>query len=150
MKKIALSEHQARRTKLLSLMATNSICVIGATSTQTRSNDTEYNFRQDSYFWYLSGFNEPDATLILIKDSAGQTHVGISVLPKDEQAEIWHGRRLGADAAITSLAVDSAFDNTQLAAQLIDMFSGKTTVYSLFIQSHVKRAVDETIYIRRN
>ena len=145
MKKIALSEHQARRTKLLSLMATNSICVIGAASAQTRSNDTEYNFRQDSYFWYLTGFNEPDATLILIKDSAGQTHVGISVQPKDEQAEIWHGRRLGADAAINSLAVDSAFDNTQLTAQLIDMFSGKTTVYSLFIQSHVKRAVDETI-----
>ena len=145
MTKIALSEHQARRTNLLSLMANNSVCVIGSATEQTRSNDTEYSFRQDSYFWYLTGFNEPDATLILSKDDLGQTHVSLSVQPKDIQAEIWHGRRLGADAAMVTLGVDSAFENQQLSSQLNTYLSGQQTAYTLYIQTSVKQLVDEAI-----
>lgn len=78
--KIDISEHQTRRANLLSLMDHNSVCVVGSASAQTRSNDTDYSFRQDSYFWYLTGFDEPDATLILIKYADGQTHVFMSLL----------------------------------------------------------------------
>ena len=143
--KIDISEHQTRRANLLSLMDHNSVCVVGSASAQTRSNDTDYSFRQDSYFWYLTGFDEPDATLILIKYADGQTHVFMSLLPKDEQAEIWHGRRLGAQAAIAKLALDNAFDNSQLEDQLANILSNKQTVYSLYIQTSVKKLIDQTI-----
>lgn len=75
MTKIALSEYQTRRAAILSQMLPNSACVVGSAQSVTRSNDTEYVFRQDSYFWYLTGFDEPNSTLILLKDKIGRAHV---------------------------------------------------------------------------
>ena len=134
MTKIALSEYQTRRAAILSQMLPNSACVVGSAQSVTRSNDTEYVFRQDSYFWYLTGFDEPNSTLILLKDTLGQTRQVICCQPKDTQAEIWHGRRLGCDAAVATLGVDEAFSSDTLAQTLFSLFSGVDTVYSLFTQ----------------
>ncbi len=134
MTKIALSEYQTRRAAILSQMLPNSACVVGSAQSVTRSNDTEYVFRQDSYFWYLTGFDEPNSTLILLKDTLGQTRQVICCQPKDTQAEIWHGRRLGCDAAVATLGVDEAFSSDTLAQTLFSLFSGVDMVYSLFTQ----------------
>lgn len=134
MTKIALSEYQTRRAAILSQMLPNSACVVGSAQSVTRSNDTEYVFRQDSYFWYLTGFDEPNSTLILLKDTLGQTRQVICCQPKDTQAEIWHGRRLGCDAAVATLGMDEAFSSDTLAQTLFSLFSGVDTVYSLFTQ----------------
>jgi Xaa-Pro aminopeptidase len=144
MTKIALSEYQTRRSAILAKMQPNSVCVIGSAQLVTRSNDTEYVFRQDSYFWYLTGFDEPDSVLFLLKDAQGQTRQVISCQPKDALAEIWHGRRLGCVAAVAMLGVDEALSSEALTQTFTQLFSGVDIVYSLFIQP-IKSQIDECI-----
>jgi Xaa-Pro aminopeptidase len=144
MTKIALSEYQTRRSAILAKMQPNSVCVIGSAQLVTRSNDTEYVFRQDSYFWYLTGFDEPDSVLFLLKDAQGQTRQVISCQPKDALAEIWHGRRLGCVAAVALLGVDEALSSEALTQTFTQLFSGVDIVYSLFIQP-IKSQIDECI-----
>ena len=145
MTKIALSEYQTRRSAILAKMQPNSVCVIGSAQLVTRSNDTEYVFRQDSYFWYLTGFDEPDSVLLLLKDAQGQTRQVISCQPKDALAEIWHGRRLGCVAAVALLGVDEALSSEALTQTFTQLFSGVDIVYSLFIQP-IKSQIDECIF----
>ena len=64
--KISKAEYARRRRHLMSMMDGNSIALVPAAGECTRSRDTEYPFRQDSDFLYLTGFNEPDAVLALI------------------------------------------------------------------------------------
>ena len=64
--KISKSEFAARRKRLMSEMAPNSVAIIPAAREVTRSRDTEYPFRQNSDFFYLTGFQEPDGILVLI------------------------------------------------------------------------------------
>ena len=64
--KISKSEYARRRKQLMGMMDPNSIALIPAAHECTRSRDTEYPFRQDSDFLYLTGFNEPDAVLVLV------------------------------------------------------------------------------------
>ena len=94
---IELSEFSSRRQALLTAMQANSICVVPAAHLVTRSRDTEYPFRQDSYFHYLTGFPEPEAWLILSNQLEQEPKSkGLSILfclDKDPAAEIWHGRR---------------------------------------------------------
>lgn len=144
MTKIALSEYQTRRSAILAQMLPNSVCVIGSAQLVTRSNDTEYVFRQDSYFWYLTGFSEPNSALFLLKDAQGLTRQVLACQPKDELAEIWHGRRLGCVAAVAQLGVDEAFSSEVLAPTLKQLLSGVDSVYSLFSQA-LQTTIDSCI-----
>ena len=144
MTKIALSEYQTRRSAILAKMQPNSVFVIGSAQLVPRSNDTEYVFRQDSYFWYLTGFDEPDSVLVLLKDAQGQTRQVISCQPKDALAEIWHGRRVGCVAAVALLGVDEALSSEALTQTLTQIFSGVDIVYSLFAQP-IQSQIDECI-----
>ena len=64
---IPQDEFLQRRERVLSRMPQNTVAIVSGHSELTRSNDTEYPFRQNSYFHYLTGFNEPDAVLVLTK-----------------------------------------------------------------------------------
>ncbi len=124
---IAISEFKARRDALLAKMAENSVAIIPAATEVTRSRDTEFPFRQDSDFFYLTHFNEPDAVLVLVKKAHGQ-----SVLfcrNKDKHAEIWHGRRLGFEKAKTELLMDETHPLSRLNDELINLVSGCKTLY---------------------
>ena len=66
--KISKSEFAARRKRLMSEMAPNSVAIIPAAREVTRSRDTEYPFRQNSDFFYLTGFQEPDGVLLLLPE----------------------------------------------------------------------------------
>ena len=90
MVEVQKSEFKARRERLLAQMDKNSVAIIPAASEVTRSRDTEYAFRQDSDFFYLTGFNEPDAVLVLCNNSDAPST--LFCLDKDKLAEIWHGR----------------------------------------------------------
>lgn len=61
----------------------------------TRSADSEYPYRQNSDFWYFTGFNEPEAVLVLIKSDDTHNHSVLFNRVRDLTAEIWFGRRLG-------------------------------------------------------
>ncbi|MFP3632618.1 aminopeptidase P N-terminal domain-containing protein, partial [Burkholderia sp. SIMBA_045] len=76
-----------------------SAALIFAAPEVMRSNDTEYPFRQSSDFWYFTGFNEPQALLVLIKSDENHNHSVLFNRVRDPAAETWSGRRLGQEAA---------------------------------------------------
>jgi Xaa-Pro aminopeptidase len=127
MVEVQKSEFKARRERLLAQMDENSVAIIAAASEVTRSRDTEYAFRQDSDFFYLTGFNEPDAVLVLIPGS--DTPSILFCRDKDPLAEVWHGRRIGFAAAKSDYLFEQAFALSELSAQLTTLVSGKQVLY---------------------
>ncbi|KGT93823.1 proline aminopeptidase P II [Erwinia typographi] len=122
-------EFLRRRQALLSEMAPASAAVIFAAPEATRSNDSEYPYRQNSDFWYFTGFNEPEAVLVLIKSDESHNHSVLFNRVRDLTAEIWFGRRLGQDAAPEKLAVDRALPFDDIAEQLPLLLNGLDAVY---------------------
>jgi len=122
-------EFLRRRQALLSKMAPATAAVIFAAPEATRSNDSEYPYRQNSDFWYFTGFNEPEAVLVLIKSDESHNHSVLFNRVRDLTAEIWFGRRLGQDAAPEKLAVDRALPFGDIAEQLPQLLNGLDGVY---------------------
>lgn len=127
---------QQRRQKLMHTMADNSVALIASGKELIRNRDTHYPFRAQSDFYYLTGFNEPDAVLMLSKIHEGmKSHLWCRA--KDKDKEIWDGYRLGVDVAPQALALDSAADITQLPNDLVTALTDKTHVYFSFEQGDV-------------
>ncbi len=127
---IAVTEYQSRRQHLLNLLAQeseNAIAVIPAATLLTRSRDTEYRFRQDSDFFYLTGFNEPNALLVLAP--AADQPVRFFCQPSDPQAEVWHGRRMGVEQAQAALGVDAAYNINDVDDYLYTILDGVEKVF---------------------
>ena len=127
MVEIDKSEFKARRERLLAQMDANSVAIIPAASEVTRSRDTEYAFRQDSDFLYLTGFNESDAVLVLSNNS--DIPSTLFCLDKDKLAEIWHGRRIGFDKAKSDYLFDEAYPLSELNDKLVTMLNEKDAIY---------------------
>ncbi len=127
MVEIDKSEFKARRERILAQMDANSVAIIPAASEVTRSRDTEYAFRQDSDFLYLTGFNESDAVLVLSNNS--DIPSTLFCLDKDKLAEIWHGRRIGFDKAKSDYLFDEAYPLSELNDKLVTMLNEKDAIY---------------------
>ena len=127
---ITRDEFFQRQQTLLAHCHESAICVIPAARMQRRSRDTHYAFRQHSDFWYLLGFNEPDAWLVLSNHPRlGANFSGLLCRDKHPEEERWHGRRLGPTAARTSLAVQQAHAIDNVAQQLYDLMQGHEHLY---------------------
>ncbi|MGM0481798.1 MAG: Xaa-Pro aminopeptidase [Pseudomonadota bacterium] len=125
---IPQDEFLQRRQRVIQQLPDNVVTLVAASDELTRSNDTEYPFRQNSYFHYLTGFNEPDAVLVL---STLQEQPG-SVLfcqNKDPDAEVWHGLRLGYLNAPNALGIDVGYDIEQLDERLAEILNGAESVF---------------------
>jgi Xaa-Pro aminopeptidase len=116
-----------RRKKLLSQMQ-DGVALVPSASLQMRSNDTEFPFRQESNFYYLSGFNEPDALLLLCKNKKSSKTV-LFLRKRDPQAEMWVGKRLGVEEACAVLGVDEAYDIETLEEKLSELLEGHLNLY---------------------
>lgn len=128
LQKMPLAEFQARRERVLAQMAENSVWVIFTESEKRRNRDCDYLFRPDSDFWYLTGFAEPQAALLLLKKQG----VGRSVLflrERDPLKETWNGRRLGTEKAPDTLAVDEAYDIEQIDEVLAEKLQDLSACY---------------------
>jgi Xaa-Pro aminopeptidase len=121
-------EFITRREIFAKTMLDKSMAIFPANQELTRSNDTEFRFRQDSDFYYLTGFNEPDACLLLMKQNGHVTSILFN-RKKDKMAEIWHGYRLGQAAAITELEIDEAYPIDDLDAKLSELLMGIEHLY---------------------
>jgi len=119
---------QERRAQFFALMENNSMAIFPAGSEKTRSNDTEYPFCQNSDFYYLTGFNEPEACLLLIKTADKHSAVLFN-REKDKTAEIWQGYRLGQIAAVSDLGFDEAYQIDLLAEHLQNLLDGLSSLY---------------------
>ncbi|MFU2059085.1 Xaa-Pro aminopeptidase [Avibacterium volantium] len=125
---IPAEEFVQRREKLLAQMAENSLAIIFSAQEQVRNKDTHYPFRQDSYFWYLTGFNEPDAILVLAK-STQQSRTILFLRPSDPLMETWNGRRLGVEKAAAKLNLDEAYSIEDFVPQWQKISQNFTALY---------------------
>jgi len=126
---ITLENYLQRRQSLLAKMVPGSAALIFAAPEVTRSRDTGYLFRQNSDFWYFTGFNEPEALLVLIKSDENHNHSVLFNRVRDLNAEIWFGRRLGQQAAPEKLGVDKALPWDDVDQQLSQLLNGLDVVY---------------------
>ncbi len=112
MNKISQKEYKNRRKKLFSSMDSDSILIINGESEKTRNNDVNYEFRQDSNFWYFTGIEEPESTMILQKKDS-EKYI-LFVQEKKEEEEVWTGYRIGADKAQSFYLADEAYNTSQV------------------------------------
>lgn len=122
------NEFSKRRKALCSHMGENSIAILPAATVKSRNRDVEHPFRQDSDFYYLSGFDEPEAVLVLIP---GRAH-GESILfcrERDPEKELWDGDIMGPDRAVEELGFDDAFPISDIDDILPGMIEGTNKVY---------------------
>lgn len=121
-------------------MEENSIAIIPAAHEATRSYDTEYRFRQDSDFWYLTGFPEPDAIAVI--DPASKQPFTLYVRPRDLEMETWFGRREGTEGAVKNYGADKAFSVEKFDGDLAKILDGHEKLYYRFA---VDKALDQKI-----
>lgn len=121
-------EFITRRKKVFAQMQDNSAFIIFTETEKRRNNDCNYHFRPDSYFWYLTGFAEPESALLLIKRN-GEYESTIFLRKKDREKEIWTGRRLGVEAAPETLKVDAACEIEHLAKIFAEKTQNLTACY---------------------
>ena len=120
----------ARRARLAQLLrdAGGGVAVIATAPERPRNGDSDHPYRHDSSFHYLTGFNEPNAWLLL--HASGATT--LLCRPRDPAHEIWDGLRLGVDAAPAALGVDQAFDVADLDAVVADQLANQPAVWFAF------------------
>ena len=128
---IAPAEFSHRRRHLMDMVGEDAILVLPAAPERVRSRDTHYPYRQDSDFWYLSGFPEPEAVLVLVP---GRAH-GESLLfcrTRDPEREAWDGPRFGQEGAVNQFGMDDAFPIEDLDDILPGLLEGRSRVYYHF------------------
>ena len=118
-----------RRSKLGAMLPKNSAVVIAGAAIQYRNADSSHAFRQDSNFWYLTGFNEPESTLVLLINESNDVQSIAFVPKKDALKEIWDGYRAGPNGAVKDHGFDLAFDNTEIDEKLPDLLAGYNQVF---------------------
>ena len=126
--------------RFIEQMEENSIAIIPAAHEATRSYDTEFRFRQDSDFWYLTGFPEPDAVAVI--DPASKQPFTLYVRPRDPEMETWFGRREGTEGAVKNYGADKAFSVEKFDGDLAKILDGHEKLYYRFA---VDRALDQKI-----
>ena len=123
------NRYTERRNKLGAMLPKNSAVVIAGASTQYRNADSSHAFRQDSNFWYLSGFNEAESTLVLLINEKNDVQSIAFVPEKDELKEIWDGYRAGPEGAMKDYGFDLAYNNTEIDHRLPDLLAGNNQVF---------------------
>lgn len=126
--RISKAEFARRRKQLMEHMEPNSIAIVPAAPERTRSRDTEYHYRQDSDFLYLSGFEEPQAVLVLIPERQHGEYV-LFVRERNREREIWDGYRAGPEGACSEFEADDAFPIDDIDDILPGLLEGKQRVY---------------------
>jgi Xaa-Pro aminopeptidase len=122
--------YAGRRARLLKNMQ-HGIAIIPTAPEVARNADTHYGYRHDSNFYYLSGFTEPEAVLVLVAGS-GENGDAQSILfcrEKNLEREIWDGHRYGPDAAREQFGFDTAFPVEQLDEKLTELMSNQPALF---------------------
>jgi len=117
-----------RRKRLLNAMGPDAVAIIPGAGLVGRSNDTHYRFRQDSDFWYLTGFDHPEATAIFSTKSDAAPFT-LFVQARDPAAEVWTGYRPGVEGAVSDYAADRAGTCQELMEQLPGLVEGAERLF---------------------
>lgn len=125
---ITKQEFARRRKALMALMEPNSIAILPAAKEKNRSRDTDFPFRQNNDFYYLSGFAEPDAVLVLVPEREHGEYV-MFCRERDPEKEIWDGYRAGPEGACKTFGADDAFPIDDIDDILPGLLEGRERVY---------------------
>ncbi|MCC4603891.1 aminopeptidase P N-terminal domain-containing protein [Xanthomonas campestris] len=128
---IGAAEYARRRKQLMQMAGEHAILILPAAPERVRSHDTHYPYRQDSDFWYLSGFPEPEAVLVLVP---GRKH-GEAILfcrERDAEREAWDGPREGQEGAVERYGMDDAYPIDDVDEILPGLLEGRSRVYYHF------------------
>jgi len=117
-----------RRARLASQLGPGGIAIVPTALERPRNRDSDFLYRHDSYFYYLSGFTEPQAWLLITAEG----HTTLFCQPKDLEREIWDGIRLGPEAAPATLGVDEAHPVTELDQRLPRLLENRAVVWFPF------------------
>ena len=122
--------YAARRARLIEQMQARGggIAIIPTAPEALRNNDADFPYRHDSYFYYLTGFTEPEAVLVLVANAAG----GQSILfcrEKNMEREIWDGYRYGPDAAREQFGLDAAHPVAALDAEVPKLMANAPAIF---------------------
>lgn len=140
-------EFETRRSILMKSLPKESVVVLLGNRVRYMSNNIFYPFHQNTDFWYLCGFNEPDAAMILGK--GGEEGVLLSnniiitekdesergykqtmfVLPKSAHAELWDGPRTGIEGVLEFFGADEAFDTTKFQSYFSNIIASSKRIF---------------------
>ena len=134
---LSIEFHKERRALARDKMPANSVAVFFANPVRNRANDVDYIYHQDPNFYYLSGYTEPHAVLMIFKEQQdgpnGSYDEIIFIQPRNAMAEMWNGRRLGVEGVKGKLEFNQVFNNTEFEAYNIDFSKfDKVLFYDFF------------------
>ncbi|MBN2817093.1 MAG: aminopeptidase P N-terminal domain-containing protein [Campylobacterales bacterium] len=140
-------EYKARREKLIEKLDEHSISILFSAEPKSRSNDTEYPYRQNSNFYYLTGFKEDSAAIVIVKKkSKAKTY--LFVAKKEPALELWTGKRLGVEGAKEIFSFDEVFEYETLQTFFRENIVEKQTLYYDF--SHNCEAHNSIVSLCKN
>ncbi len=114
--------------EFMNRLAEDSVAIISSAPEATRSNDTNYRYRQNSDFYYLTGFDEPEAIAVIMPKSEEHKYT-LFVRPRNPEREIWDGRRAGVEGALSAHGADAAHPIEEFSAKLGDLISNARNLY---------------------
>ncbi|HEX9761974.1 MAG TPA: Xaa-Pro aminopeptidase, partial [Acidimicrobiia bacterium] len=117
-----------RRRRVSDLVGDSGIAIIPASTEVIRNYDVNHQFRQDSMFWYLTGFHEPDAVAVLAPGHDDGDYT-LFVLPKDPTQEVWNGIRTGVVGAKERFGADVAYELSELDDVLERYMIGRDVIW---------------------
>ena len=119
---------RARRETLMRALGPEAVAVVSSLPERLRNGDAFHGFRQHSDVYYLTGFTEPGATVV-IRPGAETERVVMFVRPRDPEMETWDGRRAGVEGAVATFGADAAFPIAELDDRLADLLANHTELH---------------------
>ena len=134
---ISEKEYARRRKTLAKKLKKNSVAVLFSATNKQRSNDTEFPYRQNSNFYYMCGFKEDNAALVILKKSK-KIDCFMFVQKKEPKLELWTGKRLGVDQAKDIFEVDDVLSIDTLEEKVKSFLQDKRHLYVDFSMEDVR------------
>jgi len=117
-----------RRRQFMHMIGKDAIAILPAAPVRHRNGDIEYAYRQDSHFYYLSGFPEPDAVAVLVPGRAHAEYL-LFVREHDALRESWDGARAGTEGAVEFYGADDAFPITDIDEILPGLMETRSQIF---------------------
>src|SRR2546423_2238043 len=119
--------HRPQLEEFIKRMDQDSVAIIASAPEATRSNDTQYRFRQNSDLYYLTGFEEPESIAVIAPKQ--EKKFTLFVRSRDPEKEIWDGRRAGIEGAVRDFGAEEAFPVSEFSEKLGDLINNARNLY---------------------
>ncbi|MCH4246553.1 MAG: Xaa-Pro aminopeptidase [Acinetobacter populi] len=135
MSKLDQSVFRSRRERLVQAMGSNAIAIIATRDEMYRNRDADYKYRADSSFYYLTGFDEPEAVAVLETDENGDYSYTLFCRERNRAMEIWTGYRAGIEGVLAEYDADQAFSIEDLDDEIVPFLLNKEKLFIRFGQT---------------